>query len=120
MDLRTALCGCDDCKSVYKNENVEFLLDTEDSAKTYEERGMTRAANESSTYEQGIQALASIDRVRQIDAITEYNKMKEKLKDFLQTFADNKQVVTEDDIKRFFEEMKKNNSAEIGLPYFCR
>ncbi|XP_037892449.1 putative E3 ubiquitin-protein ligase UBR7 [Glossina fuscipes] len=79
---------------MYKSDKVEFFLDNDDTAKSYEERGMRRAASESSAYDQGIQALASINRVQQIDAITEYNRLKE----YLYTFVVSKKVVTEEDI----------------------
>ena len=45
-----------------------------------------------------MRALASIGRVQQFEAITEYNRMKDKLKEYLQTFAVSKKVVTEEDI----------------------
>ncbi|XP_013118281.1 putative E3 ubiquitin-protein ligase UBR7 [Stomoxys calcitrans] len=118
-DWRNALCRCASCMQVYRGEKVEYLLDAEDSAKSYEERGKQKAAAESS-YEQGIRALASIDRVQQIDVITEYNRMKDRLKDYLQTFVANKKVVTEDDINRFFSEIRNEKNVEIGLPHFCR
>lgn len=100
---------------------MEYFLDNDDTAKSYEERGMKRAASESSAYEQGIQALASINRVQQIDAITEYNHMKDRLKEYLHTFVVSKKVVTEEDINRFFDEMRtERNVASVGQPYFCR
>lgn len=104
---------------MYKRQSVEFLLDAEDSVKDYEERGMKRV-QENSSYEQGIRALASIDRTKQIDVITEYNRMGDKLKEFLQSFAANKTVVTEEDIKRFFAGMRNENHTNLGQPYFCR
>ncbi|XP_016970688.2 putative E3 ubiquitin-protein ligase UBR7 [Drosophila rhopaloa] len=118
-DWRKSLCQCSECLTLYKELGVEFLLDAEDLAKTYEERGMKRA-EENSSYEQGIRALASIDRTQQIDAITEYNRMKDKLKEYLQAFAASKKVVTEEDINRFFAGMRNENNANLGQPYFCR
>lgn len=113
-DWRKALCQCEKCLSIYKEQSVEFLLDADDSAKSYEERGMKRA-QENSSYEQGIRALASIGRTQQIDAITEYNRMKDKLKDYLQSFATSKKVVTEEDIKRFFADMRSENENENNV-----
>ncbi|EDW71206.1 putative E3 ubiquitin-protein ligase UBR7 [Drosophila virilis] len=118
-DWRKSLCKCDKCLDMYKRQSVEFLLDAEDSVKDYEERGMKRV-QENSSYEQGIRALASIDRTKQIDVITEYNRMGDKLKEFLQSFAANKTVVTEEDIKRFFAGMRSENNTNLGQPYFCR
>lgn len=104
---------------VYKSEKIGYLLDPEDSANSYEERGLQRQKTES-TYEQGIRALASIDRVKQIDVITEYNRMKDKLKEYLQTFVASNKVVTEEDINRFFVEIRSEKNKEIGIPYMCR
>lgn len=118
-DWRQALCKCSSCMSVYEAERIEFLLDPEDSAKIYEERGIKKHGNESA-YEQGIRALASIDRVQQIDVITEYNRMKDKLKEYLQTFVTSKKIVTEEDINNFFAGMRNEKSADVGLPYTCR
>uniref|UniRef100_A0A1B0ATL0 UBR-type domain-containing protein n=1 Tax=Glossina palpalis gambiensis TaxID=67801 RepID=A0A1B0ATL0_9MUSC len=119
-DWRLNLCRCMNCMDMYKSDKVEFFLDNDDTAKSYEERGMRRAASESSAYEQGIQALASINRVQQIDAITEYNHMKDRLKEYLHTFVVSKKVVTEEDINRFFNEMRSERNATVGQPYFCR
>ncbi|XP_023293623.2 putative E3 ubiquitin-protein ligase UBR7 [Lucilia cuprina] len=118
-DWKAALCRCTACMYIYESEKIEFLLDPEDSAKSYEERGIKKHGSESS-YEQGIRALASIDRVQQIDVITEYNRMKDKLKEYLQTFVATKKVVTEEDINRFFAEMRNEKNVQIGLPYMCR
>ncbi|XP_030382952.1 putative E3 ubiquitin-protein ligase UBR7 [Scaptodrosophila lebanonensis] len=118
-DWRKKLCKCVACMALYKAQSVEFLTDVEDSAKSYEERGMKRAKDNSS-YEQGIRALATIGRTQQIDAITEYNRMKDKLKEYLQSFAASKKVVTEDDINRFFAGMRNENNSNLGQPYFCR
>ncbi|KAM7351402.1 putative E3 ubiquitin-protein ligase UBR7 [Cochliomyia hominivorax] len=118
-DWRTILCRCSACMSIYENKKIEYLLDAEDSAKSYEERGIKNHGTESS-YEKGIRALASMDRVQQIDVITEYNRMRDKLKDYLQTFVASKKVVTEEDINRFFAEMRNEKNVDIGLPYMHR
>lgn len=116
-DWRSALCKCKDCLPLYESFKVSFLLDPEDSAAHYEERG--RNVAKESSYEKGIKALSSIGRTQQIDAITEYNRMKDRLKEFLHTFVVNKKVVTEDDINRFFQEMKNEKNADLGQPYLC-
>ncbi|EDW04261.1 putative E3 ubiquitin-protein ligase UBR7 [Drosophila grimshawi] len=118
-DWRTALCQCSACIQLYRDQSVEFLLDANDSVKAYEERGKKRA-EDNSTYQQAIRALASIDRTKQIDVITEYNRMGDRLKEFLQAFASSNRVVTEDDIKGFFAGMRSENHANRGQPYFCR
>lgn len=118
VDWRLALCKCKECFALYEAANVTFLLDTEDSAAHYEEKGKNKGRE--TCYEQGIRALSTIGRTQQIDAITEYNRMKDKLKDYLHTFVVNKKVVTEEDINRFFQEMKNEKNANLGQPFFCR
>lgn len=117
-DWRSALCKCKECLPLYETAKIAFLLDPEDSANHYEERG--RKTAKESCYEQGIRALSSIERTKQIDAITEYNRMKDKLKDYLHSFVVNKKVVTEEDINRFFQEMKNDKNTNLGQPFFCR
>lgn len=67
---------------------------------------------------ESLEALSSLPRVNQIDAITSYNQMKEKLFEFLQTFVVNNQIVTESDIQRFFRNMK--DQTAVHQPHFCR
>lgn len=116
---REKLCKCTNCSKTYSDLKVEFLIDLEDRAQYYEEQGKFKA-NKTSQYENGLRALSSLGHVQQIDAITEYNKMTAKLKEYLQTFADNKKIVTEEDIKIFFNSMKENRPTSIPQPNFCR
>ncbi|XP_017152034.1 putative E3 ubiquitin-protein ligase UBR7 [Drosophila miranda] len=118
-DWRKSLCKCTECLALFKEFAVEFLLDADDSAKAYEDRGMKRA-EENSSYEQGMRALSSIDRTQQIDAITEYNRMTDKLKDYLKGFALRDKVVTPEDINVFFTRMRDENKPSVGQPHFCR
>lgn len=48
--------------------------------------------------------------------------MKEKLKEYLQKFADNKKVVRAEDIQEFFSEMNEppNKRQKIVVQKFCR
>lgn len=70
-----------------------------DSVQAYEEAG--KAKKNETGYEKGMKALASLGHVEQLNAIEEYNNMKENLKQYLQKFAENKKVVREEDIKEF-------------------
>lgn len=115
-EWRTKLCTCLTCSEMYKEKNVSFLLDTEDTVIAYENLGKSKTS--SSQYEKGLEALSSLDRIQQINAITEYNKMKEKLLEFLKTFKDKREVVREEDIKGFFAGMKPKREPD-GV-YFCR
>lgn len=118
-DFRKKFCRCSACTKLYKDEKIEFLCDVEDTTQFYEERGKGKEIQ--SEYMASLQALSSLPRVNQINAISSYNQMKEKLFEFLQTFVVNNQIVTEQDIQLFFRNMKDSNSDQPQQPgHFCR
>lgn len=116
--FRQKLCTCGECISMYKSLNVLFLTDLEDTVSYYESLGKANIDGVASQYEKGLQALSSLDRIQQINALTEYNKMRDKLLDFLKSFKDRREVVKEEDIKAFFADMKPRREPD-GV-YFCR
>ncbi|XP_078042398.1 putative E3 ubiquitin-protein ligase UBR7 [Augochlora pura] len=115
---RSALCTCETCKTLYREKKITFLLDPTDSVHAYEEAG--KVYSRESQYEKGMKALASLGRVEQLTAIEEYNNMKERLKQYLQKFAENKKVVREEDIKEFFSEMESKKRPKVVIPTYCR
>ncbi|XP_046962170.1 putative E3 ubiquitin-protein ligase UBR7 [Vanessa cardui] len=118
-NFRQKLCTCQECLSMYNDLSVLFLTDPEDTVSAYESLGKQKINGEPSTqYEKGLQALSSLDRVQQINALTEYNRMRDKLLDFLKSFKDKKEIVKEEDIKAFFAGMKPKRQPD-GV-YFCR
>ncbi|XP_045768941.1 putative E3 ubiquitin-protein ligase UBR7 [Maniola jurtina] len=117
--FRQKLCTCRECITMYKDLSVLFLIDPEDTVAAYENLGKQKINGKpASQYEKGLQALSSLDRIQQINALTEYNKMRDKLLDFLKSFKDRKEVVKEEDIKAFFAGMKPKREPD-GV-YFCR
>lgn len=116
--FRQKLCTCGECISMYKDLNVSFLTDIEDTVIAYEAWGEENTAGKLNQYEKGMAALCSLGRIQQLEALTEYNKMKDKLLTFLQNFKERKEIVTEDDIKTFFAGMKPKKRPD-GV-YFCR
>ncbi|CAH2077197.1 unnamed protein product, partial [Iphiclides podalirius] len=111
--FRQKLCTCNECLSMYKDLSVLFLIDPEDTVTAYEMLGKkNNEGSPSSQYEKGLQALSSLDRIQQINALTEYNKMRDKLLDFLKSFKDRKEIVKEEDIKAFFAGMKPKREPD--------
>ncbi|XP_072938611.1 uncharacterized protein [Epargyreus clarus] len=118
-NFRHKLCTCNECLSMYKDLSVLFLTDPEDTVTAYEKLGQEKTGGEHlSQYEKGMAALSSLGRVQQINALTEYTKMRDKLLDFLKSFKDRKVIVKEEDIKAFFAGMKPVREPD-GV-YFCR
>lgn len=115
---RNELCKCSACSQLYKDAGVEFLTDIDDTVQMYEERGEKNS--KPSAYDASMEALSSLPRVNQIDAISSYNHMKDKLFEYLQTFVVNNQIVTVDDINRFFRNMKESKQPQQNQPHFCR
>ena len=67
-----------------------------------------------------MEALSTMDRVKQVEAIQSYNSMKSNLMEYLQKFAQNGKVVRKEDIQEFFEQMKSNKRPRIEIPENCR
>lgn len=79
---RLHLCKCSICIKMYEANKVEFLVDHEDTTHFYEQKGKSNEGP--SSYMASLEALSTLPRVNQIDAISSYNRMKEKLFEFLQ------------------------------------
>lgn len=114
---RSELCQCHSCLSIYKTQNVEYLLDTQDTITSYE----FRASNVQYLHEAGMNSLSStMGHIQQVEMIHEYNIMKQELSKFLQGFADDKRVVRTRDIEDFFGQLQAHKRRRIdsgeGIP----
>ncbi|CAG9858581.1 unnamed protein product [Phyllotreta striolata] len=120
VNWRKELCACDDCLRMYENEDVAFLLDSEDPVHLYEEKGKVKA--QEIIENQDKEMMNSMNRVQLVDCIAGYNDLKEKLGDYLKTFAENKRVVREEDIREFFDKMhaRKKRRVDVEVPTYCR
>ncbi|XP_070578398.1 putative E3 ubiquitin-protein ligase UBR7 isoform X2 [Ptychodera flava] len=120
---RLKLCRCGDCQKMYEDKHVTFLLDESDTVCFYEEKGKSNQAG-GTQYEQGMRVFSGMDRVQQVEVLHGYNDMKSELKNYLQSFAEQGKVVTQEDIAAFFETMqaRKRQRVDSGpkLQYFCR
>lgn len=82
---RKELCSCSKCLKLYESLKVEFLIDHQDPTQVYEEKG--KGNQKQSNYMASLEALSTLPRVNQIDAISGYNHMKDKLFEFLQVLS---------------------------------
>ncbi|XP_040579500.1 putative E3 ubiquitin-protein ligase UBR7 [Lepeophtheirus salmonis] len=114
---RSELCKCTDCEDFYSKYNLKFLIDVEDSISHFESKSTDKVSD---SYEEGLKALSSWDRVKQVEALSSYNSMKTDLMDYLKTFAEGGKVVTPEDIKSFFEKMNKAKRQRVNIPQFCK
>jgi len=114
---RQEVCKCDDCLKLLEAENLSFLIDEEDTVHFYESQAK---AEEGTQYEKGMEALSSMDRVKQMEAIQGYNSMKSNLMEYLKKFAQNGKVVRQEDIQEFFQQMQAAKRPRVEIPKFCK
>ncbi|KAK1080004.1 hypothetical protein LTR33_005918 [Friedmanniomyces endolithicus] len=65
-----------------------------------------------SLLERGEAALSSMDRVRAIEGVMAYNHVKDKVKAFLQPFAQSGQPVGAEEIREYFAKLRGDEAAE--------
>lgn len=120
-DWRNKLCKCPTCMDMYKEEQVEFLLDEEDTVQFYEEKGKVKMQQmKDLAVDTEQKMLNSMDRVNLIELLAGYNDFKEQLGEYLKKFAENKKVIREEDIKEFFSKLKSRKKQKTEMPYYCR
>jgi len=121
---RKILCKCAECKDLYNLKGAPFIINEEDTVSAYEEKG--KKMHESNTaYDKGMRAFSSMDRINQVEVLTEYNDMKSQLHEFLGRFAGDGKVVTKEDIEEFFAGMKAKKRRRLddgstSFQYHCR
>ncbi|KAG5887761.1 hypothetical protein JTB14_016112 [Gonioctena quinquepunctata] len=118
VNWRKELCTCDDCLKMYENEDVAFLLDSEDPVHLYEEKGKAKAQEIVDSHDK--EFMKSMNRVQLVDCIAGYNDLKERLGEYLKKFAENKKIVREEDIREFFDGMNARKKQKVEVPHYCR
>ena len=111
--FRDHLCRCPTHFPLLKPH--PYLLDEEE---TYEPpvsessiAGDHHSAGSKSLLDRGEAALSNIDRVRAIEGVMVYNHLRDKVKDFLQPFAESGKIVGAEDIKKYFESLRGDAEA---------
>ena len=99
--FRSQLCRCATCFPLLKNHRV--LLEEEE---THEQPLSRSASPTGSIYDEGEKALGSMDRVRAIEGVLAYNKLKDRVKAFLEPFAKSGKVVGQEVVKSYFEGLR--------------
>ncbi|KAL8725806.1 MAG: hypothetical protein Q9166_007137 [cf. Caloplaca sp. 2 TL-2023] len=106
-DFRDHFCRCAKC---YPNlRKHPQLLEKEQSHEpplSEEEENGRGSVGTGSLLDRGEAALNNVDRVRAIEGVMVYNHLKDKVKSFLQPFAESGQAVGAEDIKAYFEKLR--------------
>lgn len=112
---RKQLCSCGECISLYKELGCSYLTDSKDTVHYYESENRQKDArcSSSSSMERGMEAFGHMPRPQQIEMLHSYNDLQTALKDYLKTFAEEKKVVTKEDINKFFEDFNRSRSSRV-------
>ena len=117
-DFRDHLCRCAACfprlvkhrQLLEEEESYEPPLSESSGAGDQGSIG-GRSVNSGSLLDRGEAALSSMDRVRAIEGAMAYNHLRDKLKGFLQPFAESGQAVSAEDIKGYFAKLRGDEQA---------
>ncbi|MCJ1472661.1 hypothetical protein MMC13_001310 [Lambiella insularis] len=113
-DFRSRFCRCADCYPSL-SKYPQLLEEEEIYEPPLSEDGDNIEAGGSvgtgSLLERGEAALSNMDRVRAIEGVMVYNHLKDKVKSFLQPFAESGQAVGAEDIKAYFEKLRGDAEA---------
>ncbi|KAK5010118.1 hypothetical protein LTR28_011714, partial [Elasticomyces elasticus] len=112
-DFRDRLCRCSSCfphlstfpQLLEEEETYEPPVSESDPGDGQGSVGT------GSLLERGEAALSNIDRVRAIEGVMAYNHVKEKVKSFLQPFAESGKAVGAEDIKSYFAKLRGDEEA---------
>ncbi|KAM3413652.1 hypothetical protein BST61_g10345 [Cercospora zeina] len=117
-DFRDHLCKCAECfprlskhrQLLEEEEAYEPPVSESDQNENASVGG--RSVNSGSLLDRGEAALSSIDRVRAIEGVMAYNHVRDKVKAFLQPFAESGQAVGAEDIKAYFAKLRGDEAAQ--------
>ncbi|KAK6526211.1 hypothetical protein TWF694_004830 [Orbilia ellipsospora] len=107
--FRDHLCRCVSCLEILQKHKI--LLEDEVTYEPPLDSDAAESAGHDSLLDAGEKALGSIDRVRAIEGVLAYNMLKEKVKEFLQPFAEEKRVVGTEDVKKYFEQLRRTSDS---------
>lgn len=124
-DFHEHMCRCSECfprlskhpQLLEEEEAYEPPVSESDVAEHGNGSIAGHSVNSGSLLDRGEAALSSIDRVRAIEGVMAYNHVRDKVKAFLQPFAESGQPVGAEDIKTYFAKLRGDEQAirEAGM-----
>jgi E3 ubiquitin-protein ligase UBR7 len=118
-DFRESLCRCAECFPRLAR-HPQLLEDEETYEPPISESGgepadhasaAGRSRGTGSILDRGEAALSTMDRVKAIEGVMAYNYVREKVKTFLQPFAESGEAVSAEDIKAYFAKLRGDEQA---------
>jgi E3 ubiquitin-protein ligase UBR7 len=112
--FREKICHCPSCFPLVV-PHPQLMEEEEIYEPPVSEEGSENGGStHGSLLDRGESALRNIDRVRAIEGVMAYNHLKDKLKPFLQQFADRGQAVGAEDIKQYFAKLRGDEKPVRG------
>lgn len=109
-DFRDHLCRCKDCFPLLTRDPC--LLEEEDTYEPPVSEPSEAGSSAGSLFDRGEKALNSMDRVKAIEGVMAFNKLKEKLTPFFREFAESGKAISAEDIKEHFAKMRGDDSGK--------
>lgn len=114
-DFRDHLCRCASCFPLLAAHpqllEEETIYEPPVSDTSSADGDGTGSVGSRSLLDRGEAALSNMDRVRAIEGVMAYNKLRDNLKGFLKPFAESGQAVGAEDIKKHFEKLRGDDQA---------
>jgi E3 ubiquitin-protein ligase UBR7 len=109
--FRDNFCRCPECYP--RLSKYPQLLEAEETYQppVSEEGDGAASQGTGSLLDRGEAALNAMDRVRAIEGVMAYNHLKDKVKAFLQPFAESGKVVGAEDVRKYFEQLRGDETA---------
>ncbi|KAK2741117.1 hypothetical protein FQN57_005718 [Myotisia sp. PD_48] len=111
--FRDHLCRCKSCypnlaphPQLREEEEVYEPPLSENGTENNDGNGSAPSVRTGSLLQRGEAALSNLDRVKAIEGVMVYNHLRDKVKQFLQPFAESGQAVGAEDIKAYFEKLR--------------
>ncbi|KAJ5135048.1 uncharacterized protein N7515_004326 [Penicillium bovifimosum] len=107
-DFYGQLCHCEECfPKLVPHPQLREEEDTYEPPLSDDGEGNgATSTGTGSIYDRGTAALNNMDRVRALEGAMAYNHLRDKLKSFLQPFAESGQAVSAEDVKGYFEKLR--------------
>lgn len=112
-DFRDHFCRCSSCYPLLRKhpQLLEEEVSYEPPLSQDSQEGGGESVGTGSLLDRGEAALSNVDRVRAIEGVMAYNHLKDKVKSFLQPFAESGTPVGAEDIKAYFEKLRGDDQA---------
>ncbi|GMT00475.1 hypothetical protein PENTCL1PPCAC_22649 [Pristionchus entomophagus] len=111
---RKRLCNCSKCEDLYDKLGADWIHDEDDSLEKYNELAEKKMKEEDEEKEKELtKFMQGQDRDVVINVMSEVNKMKRKMAEYMERMGSNA-VVTADHIKELFDGMKKEREEQFN------